>query len=197
MLGLINRAIQCFLRDSFGDAAWQATAQRAGVGLDGFEPMLHYEVSQTEALIDAAAGVLDRPRDSLFEDLGTYLVSHPNLEPLRRLLRFGGTGYRDFLLTLEDMPGRGRLALPELELPALALEEVGADSYVLTCRSDLPGAGHVVLGLLRAMADDYGALVLLEHLGSEPEGERLSIVLLDAAFAAGRRFDLSLAEAAG
>lgn len=195
MLGLINRAIQCFLRDSFGDAAWQAVARRAGVGMDGFEPMLHYDIVQTGALVDAAVQVLDRPRESLLEDLGTYLVSHPNLEPLRRLLRFGGTGFRDFLLTLEDMPGRGRLALPDLELPALALEEVGADSYMLTCRSVLPGAGHVVLGLLRAMADDYGALVLLEHVGTGPEGERISVVLLDAAFAAGRRFDLTAAEA--
>ncbi|HMO08325.1 MAG TPA: heme NO-binding domain-containing protein [Paracoccaceae bacterium] len=194
MLGLINRAIQCFLRDTFGDAGWQATARAAGVGKDGFEPMLHYEMAETEALIAAATGVLDRPRESLLEDLGTYLVSHPNLEPLRRLLRFGGTGFRDFLMTLEDMPGRGRLALPDLDLPMLTLEEVGADRYVLTCRSPVPGAGHVVLGLLRAMADDYGALVLLEHLGAGPEGERVSVVLLDTAHWAGRRFDLTAAE---
>lgn len=195
MLGLINRAIQCFLRDTFGDAGWVAIARTARVPAEGYEPMLHYETAETEALIRAAVRVLNRPRESLLEDLGTYLVSHPNLEPLRRLLRFGGTGFRDFLMTLEDVPGRGRLALPDLELPALSLEETGADSFVLACRSPLAGTGHVMMGLLRAMADDYGALVLLEHLGSGPDGERVSIVLLDAAHWSGRRFDLTGAEA--
>ena len=191
MHGLINRALQCFLRDTYGAPLWQAVTREAGLGFDTFEPMLLYELEQTRAVVAAAARLLDRPSETVLEDLGTYLVSHPNLEALRRLLRFGGVNFQDFLHSLEDMRGRGRLAVPDLDLPVLDLREDGPEHYLLTCRSPLPGAGHVVMGLLRAMADDYGALVLLDHRGPGVAGEEIAIHLPALRFAEGRRFDLS------
>ena len=191
MHGLINRALQCFLRDTYGAPLWQAVTREAGLGFDTFEPMLPYELEQTRAVVAAAARLLDRPSETVLEDLGTYLVSHPNLEALRRLLRFGGVNFQDFLHSLEDMRGRGRLAVPDLDLPVLELREDGPEHYLLTCRSPLPGAGHVVMGLLCAMADDYGALVLLDHRGPGVAGEEIAIHLPALRFAEGRRFDLS------
>lgn len=191
MHGLINRAIQSYLRDTFGQDTWLAIVRRARLGHDGFEPMLSYDPSETDAVLDAAAVLLDRPRDALLEDMGTYLVSHPNLERLRRLLRFSGAGFVEFLQSLEDLPGRGRLALPDLDLPALDLAEEATDRYTLTCRSPIAGAGHVMMGLLRAMADDYGALVLLDHKGRTAKGEVIAVHLLDKRHSEGRRFELS------
>ena len=191
MHGLINRALQCFLRDTYGAPLWQAVTREANLGFDTFEPMLLYELDQTRAVVDAAARLLDRPSETVLEDLGTYLVSHPNLEALRRLLRFGGVNFQDFLHSLEDMRGRGRLAVPDLDLPVLELREDGPEHYLLTCRSPLPGAGHVVMGLLRAMADDYGALVFLDHRGQGAGGEEIAIHIPALRFAEGRRFDLS------
>ncbi len=191
MHGLVNRSIQCFLRDTYGEGLWLAVARDAGLGFDSFETMISYDDSLTGAVIDAAARRLDRPRDTVMEDLGTYLVSHPNRERVRRLLRFGGVGFVDFLHSLDDLPGRARLALPDLELPRLSLEEEGDDRFTLRCTSPLSGAGHVVVGLLRAMADDYGALVLLDHSQGGPDSDLVSIHLLEQQFAAGRRFDLA------
>lgn len=204
MHGLINRSLQCFLRDTFGVAAWQAVAADAGVPPEGFEPLLTYDDAVTLRLIDAAAARLDRPRESLLEDLGTYLVSHPNREGLRRLLRFGGTGYLDFLHSIDDLPGRSRLAVPDLDLPQLDLREEGGGRFLLACRlpegraaadaapDTAPDFATVMIGVLRAMADDYGALVLLEPAGRCPEGGALiAIELLDQSFAEGRSFDLA------
>jgi hypothetical protein len=191
MHGLVNRSIQCFLRDTYGEDLWLGVARDAGLGFDSFETMLTYDDSLTGAVIDAAARRLDRPRETVMEDLGTYLVSHPDLERVRRLLRFGGVGFVDFLHSLDDLPGRARLALPDLELPRLALEDEGDDRYTLRCSSSVTGAGHVVVGLLRAMADDYGALVLLDHSAEGPNSDVVSIHLLEQQFAAGRRFELA------
>lgn len=199
MQGLINRAIQSFVRDTYGDATWAAVAREARLGFDSFEPMLHYDTAVTAAVIAAATQVLDRPRETLLEDLGTYLVSHPNLEALRRLLRFGGVDFHDFLQSMEDLRGRAQLALPDLDLPDLELEDVAPGRFLLHCHSRMPGAGHVFMGLLRAMADDYGALVLLDHQGTRPgaagrgaqRGEVIAVDLLDIRFAEGKRFDLS------
>lgn len=162
MHGLINRTIQAFLRDTYGPECWARVARRIDVPIEGFEAMLQYEVPTTEALLAAAAQDLQRARETILEDIGTWLVSSHSGRPLRRLLRFGGVTFTDFLHSLEDLPGRARLALPDLGLPALDLQDLGTGTYVLTCRG-LPGFGHVLVGVLGAMADDYGALVLLDH----------------------------------
>ncbi len=192
MHGLINRSIQNFLSDSYGPAVWSAVVRQSEIGSDNFEPMLSYPSEQTEAMLNAASETLRRPKNELLEDLGTYLVCHPHLEALRRLLRFGGVGFVDFLHTLEDLPDRGRLALSDLELPEIILLDQGDGHYRLHCAPMVDGAGFIVVGLLRAMADDYGALVLLDHLGREGAYEVLSVHLLDQSYTEGKRFDLAL-----
>lgn len=191
MHGLVNRAVQCFLRDTYGYDLWLRVARDAGVPPVGFETMVVYDLIVTLRVLAAAAVHLNRPREAMLEDLGTYLVSHQTVEPLRRLLRFGGVTFTDFLLSLEDLPGRTRMALPDLDLPRMALDEEGPDLFRLTVQSPVAGAAHVLVGLLRAMADDYGALVLLDYAGVVDGVEVLHINLLDGSFAEGRRFDLA------
>lgn len=191
MHGLINRAIQCYVRDTHGDDAWAQVARLSGAGIDGFEAMLTYDDAMTESVLAASVTVLKRPRDMILEDLGTFLVSNHSSDALRRLLRFGGVTFKDFLQTLEDTQGRGQLALPNLDLPLLDLYEITPSLYTLQCRFPLAGAGHVIVGLLRAMADDYGALALLDHDGDSLEGEMVLIQLLEVAYAQGRRFELA------
>ena len=195
MHGLTNRAFQCFIRDTVGPEMWADVARGADLGFDGFEPMMTYPPEITERVIQVALQRLDRPRDSFLEDFGTYLVSHPNLEPVRRLLRFGGVSFVDFLDSLEDLPERGRLAVPTLDLPEMELTDLGAGMFDLTCAHRIEGAGHVIVGLLRAMADDYGALVVLEHLGLDQGRECISVHLLDQSHWSGKRFDLATGQA--
>ena len=193
MNGLINKAIQCFLRDGWGAEAWADAARAAGVAPRGFEPLLEYPPELSDRLLLAASQRLDRGRDCLLEDLGTYLVSHPSRAAVRRLLRFGGADFRDFLQSLEDLPARARLALPDLCLPAMRLEAIGGDAFRLTIAPGIAGAGAVATGLLRAMADDYGALVLLEAEPDLAEGEAVLLIrLLDADHSEGRTFTLGL-----
>lgn len=195
MHGLINRALQCYIRDTSGSEAWSAVARDAQLGMDGFEAMMTYPPAITERVIQSALVILDRPRDSFLEDFGTYLVSHPNLERVRRLLRFGGVSFVDFLGSLEDLPERGRLAVPTLDLPEIELSDLAGGMFGLTCAHPVEGAGHVIVGLLRALADDYGALVVLEHLGMDQGRECISVHLLDQAHWSGKRFDLAVGPA--
>lgn len=188
--GLVNRAIQCFVQDTYGRPKWEEAARHAGLDFLEFESMLHYEEAETEAVLDAVADVLDKPRDTVLEDIGTYLVSHPNLPAIRRLLRFGGVDFIDFLHSLDDLQGRAFLAVPDLELPQLELREHGGNRFSLTCTSAMMGFGLVVMGLLRGMADDYGALVFLEMRGRGGGTEIIEIVLVQTEFAEAREFAL-------
>ena len=191
MHGLINRTIQCFLSDTYGTACWKRVADRAGLGFSEFESMLHYDAAVTGQVVDAASSVLVKPREALFEDIGTYLVSHPNRESLRRLLRFGGVDFLEFLHSLDDLPDRARLAVPDIDLPSLELRDVAQNRFAVLCAGSMDGFGHVLVGVLRAMADDYGALVILDHEGRSEEGELVTVTLVEQAYAEGRQFLLT------
>ncbi len=190
MHGLINSAIQAFVCATYGKRRWRHIAERAGLGFVSFEAMLHYDDGQSRRVLDIICADLGRQRDEFLEDLGTFLVTHPQVAPIRRLLRFGGETYVDFLYSLDDLPGRVRLAVPDLHLPALELWDCGDCRYMLLCNPGLDGYGSVLTGLLRAMADDYGALATLEHDRLDQGQEIIRIALIESSFARGRDFAL-------
>jgi hypothetical protein len=190
MHGLIICSIQNFVCDTLGRTVWADVTQRAGAGSTDFEAMLIYEDDLALRLMDAASLSTGRSCADMLEDLGTYLVSTPRLEGVRRLLRFGGVDFAEFLHSLDDLPGRARLAVSDLELPGMMLEDVGDGVFVLWCGGTVPGFGSVMMGVLRVIADDYGALVLLDHAPLDDGEGRVTITLIDAGFAEGRSFDL-------
>ncbi|UWR23506.1 heme NO-binding domain-containing protein [Sulfitobacter sp. S190] len=190
MHGLINRSIQNYICDGYGADRWLAVARRVPLDPPVFEAMLWYEDALTHAALDAAAEVLERDRSEVMEDIGSYLVSHPNAERVRRLLRFGGATFEDFLHSLDDLPDRARLAVPDLVLPGIELLTEGAGRYVLRCGATFEGFGHFMMGLLRAMSDDYGTLALLEHVTRAGGDEVVEIGLIEAEFSTGRLFEL-------
>ena len=192
MDALLLRSLQGYVRDTFGQPAWTAICRRADLKFETFEPMLRYDPGMADRVASHAANTLGRSVDTIWEDMGTYLVTNPGHEGVRRLLRFGGLGFADFLHSLEDMPGRARLAMPDLDLPEFTLNDLGEDRFEIRCRSRIVGMQRVLVGMLTAMADDYGTLCLIE---AEPEADgRISVQILDSFHTTGRRFDLTLPE---
>jgi len=200
MNGLINRAIDRFARDTYGEALWGKLRDQLAIDESAFEPLMPCDPAITARIVTALAARLARAPDELLEDLGTYLVSHPRSEAVRRLLRFGGVDFAEFLDSLEDLPERARLAMSDLDLPEIALHFHGSGVYRVELGISATAGvrfGPVLLGVLRTMADDYGALVLLDHRGSDARGEIIEVRLLDDSFARGRAFDLGAGRAAG
>jgi hypothetical protein len=190
---MINRALQSFVVSTYGPAIWEEIREIAGVPADGFEAMVQYEDAVTLDCMAATMQVLDKDPNTLLEDVGTFLVTDPRLEPLRRLLRFGGASFAEFLFSLDEMPDRARLALPDLELPDIVVRPEGGGTYVVAARWVLPGVAPILLGALRAMADDYGALVTMELAGRSEGEERIRLTVFDADFSAGKAFSLGQA----
>ncbi|MEP4037279.1 MULTISPECIES: heme NO-binding domain-containing protein [unclassified Pseudophaeobacter] len=190
MHGLINRAIQAFVVSTYGEERWGDIMDTADLGFAQFEAMLFYTDEQSNKMLSAMEKMLERPLPEILEDTGTFLVSNPQVEALRRLLRFGGVNYVEFLHSLDDLPDRARLAVADLHLPALELVENSPGQFELICQPGLPGFAYVMMGVLRAMADDYGDLVILDHRGTQDGAEVISVTLVETDFAEGRTFDL-------
>jgi len=191
MHGLILRTVQIFLQDTYGVERWSAMAVDIGLDTPEFEAMLHYSDQDLAKLLVVACDNLKKPVETLLEDVGTYLVSHPNSAAIRRLLRFCGVDFIEFLYSLEALPDRIRMAVNDLELPVIELHECGSDRFQLRVIGKMHGFGHVLVGVLRALADDYGTLALLEHSGRIGEFEEISITVVQTDFQAGRAFHLA------
>lgn len=191
MHGLINRSFEGFLRSTYGLEFWRQVVKDLEVGFESFEPIFRYDAAITQSMVNIAAKHLGKTRENLLEDFGTFLIVDKQSTRVRRLLRFGGVNYTEFLHSLEDLPGRVRLAVAAIDMPEIEVDEISEGEFLLKIKHPEPGFGHVILGGLRALADDYGALAFLDHIGRTGDTEEVSVNLLDIAHTEGRRFDLA------
>lgn len=191
MYGFVNKALEHFLRATYGDDAWSEVARRAGLETESFEAMLIYEAGLTRRIEEAAASVLNRRREDILEDVGTYVVTDRALEAIRRLLRFGGLTFSAFMHSLGDVPGRARLAVPDLILPDIGVLEDEGGCFTVRCGPNDWGFTHVLMGIIRSMADDYGTLAIIAAEGSPAQGERIAVQVLLDDYWEGRSFALA------
>mgnify|MGYP003133580564 CR=1 FL=1 len=190
---LVNRSVERFVRDTYGRETWVEVARLLDPDIGAFDAMQGFDASVTHHLMAVVAKILERPARAIEEDIGTYLVTHPHNAPVRRLLRFGGDSFEDFLHSLEDLPDRAHLALPGLDLPRLEVIACRGSVFTLAVTPTGPDSvcfGSAFMGLLRAMADDYGALVTLEHKGQDGARELIEVELLAQDHGEARAFAL-------
>ena len=164
MLGVVNKVIEAFVCQRYGDGLWADLL--IDVSLPGyeFEAMLTYDDGITYDLIDRLAKRQSKMHQDVLEDIGGYLVAEDSQASIRRLLRFGGATFEDFLLSLDDLNDRVALALDILEMPTIRVVPLSAERVHIRVDSKWHGFSDVLVGLLRALADDYGALVFMDRL---------------------------------
>ena len=191
MHGLIFRTIQAFVTDNFGTDKWSAALAVSGIEQPTFETMLHYDENLFPKILDGCAQAVGRPESDILEDIGAYLIHHQDYVSIRRLMRFGGENFPELLHSLIDLPGRTRLAVAGLNLPWIEVREPICGQFTITCSGPPIGFGHVLVGLLRAMADDYGTLAVVDHCGNRNETEVLEVRVVDPGFAMDQGFSLA------
>ncbi len=188
MHGLILWIFESFVRLTYGDQVWEKVLVDLDLHLPTVEPMFHYDDQIGLSILRQLSIEQSRDRHSLLEDFGTFLVTDPRVERVRRLLRFGGVDFTEFLYSLEDLKGRALLAVPDLTLPEVQVDEVQPHRFEVKCEDSPKGAPFVLLGALRALADDYGSLVFLEVVAERNDNVVIIASLLDRQHAEGREF---------
>jgi hypothetical protein len=158
MHGLVNRSIEGFLRSSYGPEVWQAVANSAGVDAEGFLTWTTTADQVVTAMLRATAQRLRKPVGECLEDIGAWLTRQ---EEIRRLLRFSGSDYPEFLESLRELPGRIALVIPEMAIPGLTVTCDSSGCYAIYPSRRWAGFLRVTAGVIRGMADDYGALALI------------------------------------
>lgn len=188
MHGLILWTFEFFVRLTYGHQVWSGALTKLDLNLKTVEPLFHYDDQIGLSILYELASELECDRQSLLEDFGTFLVTDSRVERVRRLLRFGGVDYTDFLHSLEDLQGRARLAVPDLDLPKIQVDERRPHRFEISCENAPKGAPYVLLGVLRALADDFGSLVFLEVTAETTDSVIIMADLLECQHAEGREF---------
>ena len=190
MLGVVNKVIEAFVCQRYGDGLWADLL--IDVSLPGyeFEAMLTYDDGITYDLIDRLAKRQSKMHQDVLEDIGGYLVAEDSQASIRRLLRFGGATFEDFLLSLDDLNDRVALALDILEMPTIRVVPLSAEKVHIHVDPKWHGFSDVLVGLLRALADDYRALVFMDRLSGAETTECIEVILIDHHHSAGTRFEL-------
>ena len=183
MHGLIIRAVELFLRARHGDAVWAAVCAETGLDRRGTQIMRTYRAEMLQRIIFSASTALRIEREELLEDIGGWI---PRLENVRYIMRFSGSSFEDFVLSLDDLHDRARIVLPGLELPKIATQMVAPQHYHVDITSDARDWYPVLAGLLRGMADDYGVLAIVER----HEGQ-LDVRIADERFTEGSQFSFT------
>ena len=175
---LINRTVEEFLRLNYGESLVESTTDELStlIDTDGRRGRVY-----ALRMLEQAAFRLSKPTQEMLEDLGGWFT---RIEAIRRLLRFSGRDFSDFVLRLDEMPSRAHLILPNLQLPAIEVTQRGQSLLVRMTPPDSVWR-HILVGTIRGMADDYGALCLISG-----EAETIHVNIWDISFTEGRAFFL-------
>ncbi|MDO5641624.1 MAG: heme NO-binding domain-containing protein [Paracoccus sp. (in: a-proteobacteria)] len=182
MHGFIIRGIELFLRARHGADIWAEVSAEAGIDRRGTMLLRSYPAETAQRLLMLASRSLRISHEELLEDIGGWI---PRIDAVRHVMRFSGSSFEDFVLSLDDLHDRGRVVLPGLDLPRIATRLIAPRHYLLAISADEADWYPVLAGFLRGMADDYGVLAIVETGAG-----RLEVSIADDEFAEGGSFSL-------
>lgn len=156
MYGLVNQALEDFVRRGYGDAAWTKIRDNAGVNLDMFVSMDSYPDEVTYKLVGAATEALSLDASHILEAFGEHWVLYTAQAGYGEMLGMFGTDLRSFLDNLDNLHSHVAMSFPALRPPSFAVEQIEGDpGLLLHYRSERAGLAPMVIGLLKGLGKRF------------------------------------------
>ncbi|HMV10986.1 MAG TPA: heme NO-binding domain-containing protein [Cyclobacteriaceae bacterium] len=171
MYGIVNKAIEDLVRETFGEDKWEAIKKRSGVDIDFFLSNEPYDDSVTYKLAQAAADETGLTLDAVLTAFGEWWVLRTSREKYGALLQAGGASMTAFLRNLPVFHNRIMLIYPKLTPPEFRVSnetETSIDLHYLSARE---GLQSFVRGLLIGIGKLYEMEVSVDLLQSRPAGD--------------------------
>ena len=167
MYGLVNQALEDFVRHGHGDAAWNRILEVSGLGPNTFVSMDNYPDAVTYSLAGAASEVLAMDAASVLETFGEHWVLYTAQAGYGEMLAMFGADLRTFLRNLDNLHSHVGLAFPDLRPPSFQVEDVdGGRGLLLHYRSERAGLAPMVVGLLKGLGKRFGMRVDVRQVAS-------------------------------
>lgn len=156
MYGLVNQALEDYVRRGFGQGAWDEIRDGAGVA-EMFVSMDSYPDDVTYRLVEAATQVLGLSAPQILEAFGEHWVLYTAQEGYGEMLSMFGANLRQFLLNLDNLHNHVAMSFPQLRPPSFDVESVAGDenALLLHYRSERVGLTPMVIGLLKGLGKRF------------------------------------------
>jgi hypothetical protein len=160
MYGLLNQALEDFVRTSHGDVVWKQVRDKAGIHLEMFVSMDNYPDEVTGKLVTAAAEVLGLDANRILEAFGEHWVLYTAQAGYGPMLSMFGSNLEEFLLNLDNLHSHVGLTFSELRPPSFRVERVdNGQALLLHYRSQRTGLAPMVVGLLKGLGRRFSQAI--------------------------------------
>jgi hypothetical protein len=150
-------AIKQLVIDHYGSQGWQEVKTKASVQEDYFELLTVYDDAITYNLVKGASEVTGKSASEVLHLFGKYWVNYASQAGYEPLLKLFGPNFKDCLVNLNRMHEHMGAMMPGLIPPEFEIsKEISNTEFELIYKSQRPGLGPMVTGLLEALAIRYG-----------------------------------------
>jgi len=165
MYGLVNQAIEDFVRRGYGDTAWNRIRVAAGVDLEMFVSMDSYPDELSYRLVGTASQVLGLGTSQILEAFGEHWVLYTAEAGYGEMLAMFGSDLRSFLFNLDNLHSHVGMTYPKLHPPSFEVEDMpGANGLLLHYHSTRAGLAPMVVGLLRGLGKRFSQEISVEQI---------------------------------
>jgi Haem-NO-binding len=178
MYGLVNKAFEQFVRQSYGDDRWAKIRKISNLEVEIFLNMRPYPDQISYELVRAMSQELELPADQVLRMVGRYWLQYTAAEGYGDLLILSGNTFEEVLFGLNQLHTRIQLIYHRLQPPSFEVSDVTEDGMLLHYRSKRPGLAWFVVGLIEGLGSRFNTQIQVElvherELGADHDVFRL------------------------
>lgn len=166
MYGIVYKAIQDLITDSYGADEWEAVKEKSGVDVDFFISNEPYSDDIMNKLAGATSEVLGITVDHVLNAFGEWCVLKTIKEKYGGFIATGGENLREFLVNLPLFHNRIMLMHPMFTSPEFKISNIKDNSISVHYHFKKEGLQEFVKGLLAGLAKMYKVDANVEFLQS-------------------------------
>lgn len=151
MIGWINLSVEAFIRESFGDEAWEAILARTKHD-SKWVSSIPYPDKITYDLVITGAELLGVTPAQALEAYGEYFVTYITKQGYDKVLLTLGSNLAQFLMNLNNLHLHLSMGMPAMSPPAFRCTHITPESLHLHYYSQRPALWPIVKGVIQAMA---------------------------------------------
>lgn len=151
MYGMVNRAIELFIKEEHGNEIWERVASLANVTAD-FISMEQYPDAVSVSLVVELSKVTELTPNQILASVGEFWVDFAHKSAYGDLLDMAGDSLPEVLANLDDMHARIGQSFDALKPPSFWVSDLTEDSLILHYASEREGLAPMVVGLVRGLS---------------------------------------------
>jgi hypothetical protein len=169
MYGIVNKAIEELVTETFGEEKWNAVKLKSGVDIDFFISTEPYDDDITYKLAIAVSEEMSLPLSDVLIAFGEWWILKTGKEKYGYLMESGGNNFKEFITNLPLFHNRVMMIYPKLTPPEFKVTDIQEASLHLHYFSKRVGLQEFVRGLIQGLGKFYGCEVEINLLASRDE----------------------------